>query len=324
MPRATARTRAASGDRRGPRASTRDAKCAQRRTRALLPRVCRRGRLHRAGLPARAPARRRRGCAGTRGSVGGQPAGPAARRRGAPAAAALVAEFERRVAAEPARPIVQRFRAAGVPASEVRLLDQLFEHDQVRANGLVHTVEHDEVGAVKLLGSVFKIDGLARRPRRSIPGARRAHRGGAERMPPDAGMSEARRRARVRATASARERRRPVPRSAPALAVDPAGAAGASSTSWDGTRSRRTARSPPAPGLARSSSAGGWPRCIMSTACSAPRPMAGDLVRSLGSERRRARAMARRVVRRSCAPSRPRRRTASMCSGSSSSARRSR
>ena len=85
------------------------------------------------------------------------------RRRG------LVAEFERRVAAEPASMIVQRFRSAGVPASEVRLLDQLFEHEQVRANGLVHTLGHDEVGAVKLLGSVFKINGHATPPRRSIP-----------------------------------------------------------------------------------------------------------------------------------------------------------
>ncbi len=82
---------------------------------------------------------------------------------------ALVAEFERRVAAEPAALWVRRFRAAGAPASEVRLLDQLFEHDQVRANGLVHTLGHDGVGAVKLLGSVFKIDGSVVPPQRSIP-----------------------------------------------------------------------------------------------------------------------------------------------------------
>jgi crotonobetainyl-CoA:carnitine CoA-transferase CaiB-like acyl-CoA transferase len=82
---------------------------------------------------------------------------------------ALVMEFERRAASEPADDLVGRFRAADVPASEVRLLDQLFEHDQVAANGLVHTVGHDGVGTVKLLGSLFKIDGLVAAPQRSIP-----------------------------------------------------------------------------------------------------------------------------------------------------------
>jgi crotonobetainyl-CoA:carnitine CoA-transferase CaiB-like acyl-CoA transferase len=80
----------------------------------------------------------------------------------------LVAEFERRIATETAEHWVERFRAAGVPASEVRLLDQLFEHDQVVANGLVHTLEHG-TGPVKLLGSLFKIDGLVTPPRRAIP-----------------------------------------------------------------------------------------------------------------------------------------------------------
>jgi crotonobetainyl-CoA:carnitine CoA-transferase CaiB-like acyl-CoA transferase len=82
---------------------------------------------------------------------------------------ALVAEFERRLASEPAGIWVQRLRAADVPASEVRLLDQLFEHDQVLANGLVQTFEHHGVGPVKLLGSVFKIDGFVTPPQRSIP-----------------------------------------------------------------------------------------------------------------------------------------------------------
>ena len=81
----------------------------------------------------------------------------------------LVAEFERRLAAEPAAGWVQRFRAAGVPASEVRQLEQLFDHDQVQANGLVQTVEHEGVGPVKLLGSLFKIDGAVAAAGRSIP-----------------------------------------------------------------------------------------------------------------------------------------------------------
>ena len=82
---------------------------------------------------------------------------------------ALVADFEGRIATEPAEHWVQRFRAAGVPASEVRLLDQLFEHDQVRANHLVHTLDQDGVGPVKLLGSLFKIEGVVTPPRRAVP-----------------------------------------------------------------------------------------------------------------------------------------------------------
>ncbi len=82
---------------------------------------------------------------------------------------ALVSQFERRVAAEPAAVWVQRFRCAGAPAAEVRLLDQLYEHDQVRANGLVQTIEHEPAGQVKLLGSLFKLDGLVTPPRRAVP-----------------------------------------------------------------------------------------------------------------------------------------------------------
>ena len=82
---------------------------------------------------------------------------------------ALVAEFERRLANQPAARWVEGFRAAGAPAAEVRALDELFEHDQVTANGLVHTVIHDGVGPVKLLGSVFKVDGSVIPPARPIP-----------------------------------------------------------------------------------------------------------------------------------------------------------
>ena len=82
---------------------------------------------------------------------------------------ALVRDFERRIACEPVSVWVQRFRAAGVPAAEVRMLEHLFHDDQVQANGLVHEVTHDGAGAVKLLGSLFKVDGLVTPPARGIP-----------------------------------------------------------------------------------------------------------------------------------------------------------
>ena len=55
---------------------------------------------------------------------------------------------------------LEQLAARGVPAGEVRSLDQLFADEQVTANGLVQTVESAEAGPVRLLGSVFKVDGV--------------------------------------------------------------------------------------------------------------------------------------------------------------------
>ena len=57
------------------------------------------------------------------------------------------------------RETVDALCARGVPAGEVRSLDQLFDDDQVRANGLVQTVDQPGAGPVRLLGSPFKVDG---------------------------------------------------------------------------------------------------------------------------------------------------------------------
>ena len=80
----------------------------------------------------------------------------------------LVEEFERRLALEPAADWIRRFRAVGVPAAQVQRLDQLFEHEQVDANGLVATVDGG-AGPVRLLGSVFKVDDITPAPVGPIP-----------------------------------------------------------------------------------------------------------------------------------------------------------
>ena len=67
------------------------------------------------------------------------------------------------------REAVAALAALRVPASEVRGLGQLFDDEQVRANGLVQTVEQPGVGAVRLLGSVFKVDGAAATANRPAP-----------------------------------------------------------------------------------------------------------------------------------------------------------
>jgi crotonobetainyl-CoA:carnitine CoA-transferase CaiB-like acyl-CoA transferase len=56
-----------------------------------------------------------------------------------------------------------------VPASEVRELRQLFDDAQVAANGLVQAVDQPGVGSVRLLGSLFKIDGAATSAGRPAP-----------------------------------------------------------------------------------------------------------------------------------------------------------
>ena len=73
--------------------------------------------------------------------------------------------FARRAVAEWVDELGQR----GVPASEVRFLDVLYEDAQVEANGLVQTVTQPGVGDVRLLGNVFKVDGRATAARRGAP-----------------------------------------------------------------------------------------------------------------------------------------------------------
>ena len=67
------------------------------------------------------------------------------------------------------RQAVDALTAQGVPAGEVRSLDQLFDDEQVRANGLVQTVEQPGVGPVRLLGSPFKVDGRPSGSGRAAP-----------------------------------------------------------------------------------------------------------------------------------------------------------
>jgi crotonobetainyl-CoA:carnitine CoA-transferase CaiB-like acyl-CoA transferase len=67
---------------------------------------------------------------------------------------------ERALAGMEVAEAVAALAARGVPVSEVRGLEQLFEDAQAEANGLVQTVDHPGVGPIRLLGSVFKVDGV--------------------------------------------------------------------------------------------------------------------------------------------------------------------
>ena len=85
------------------------------------------------------------------------------------ARARLVARFETLLARRPAGHWIRRLRAAGVPAAPVRTLDQLYDDPQAQANGLVQEVDAPAAATVRLLGGVFKVDGVPASARRGVP-----------------------------------------------------------------------------------------------------------------------------------------------------------
>jgi crotonobetainyl-CoA:carnitine CoA-transferase CaiB-like acyl-CoA transferase len=83
---------------------------------------------------------------------------------------AHVRAIEGAFAGRPVATWVDALCGRGVPASEVRFLDLLYEDGQVEANGLVQTVTQPAAGDVRLLGNVFKVDGRATPAARGAPG----------------------------------------------------------------------------------------------------------------------------------------------------------
>ena len=81
----------------------------------------------------------------------------------------VAASFSERFRTAPAAHWIEKLNRASVPAGEVRLLRQLFDDEQVRANGLVRTVEQSQSGSVDVFGSPFKVDGLPSHAVRSAP-----------------------------------------------------------------------------------------------------------------------------------------------------------
>ena len=81
----------------------------------------------------------------------------------------LVRRFEAILEGEPAAHWIRRLRAAGVPAAQVRTLDQLYDDPQALANGLVQDVAAPGGETVRLLGGVFKVEGAAAGARRGVP-----------------------------------------------------------------------------------------------------------------------------------------------------------
>jgi len=67
--------------------------------------------------------------------------------------------IEAAIAAEPVEAWLARFGAVGVPAGPVLARETVHADVQARANGLIHNVEQPGLGAITMLGGVFRIDG---------------------------------------------------------------------------------------------------------------------------------------------------------------------
>ncbi|MGB3483841.1 MAG: CoA transferase [Mycobacterium sp.] len=65
------------------------------------------------------------------------------------------------LATEPVDHWVARFAELGIPGGPVREIGQVHRTEQVQANGLVQAIEQPGMGQVSVLGSLFKIDGIA-------------------------------------------------------------------------------------------------------------------------------------------------------------------
>ena len=73
--------------------------------------------------------------------------------------AELAGEIEKALAGETRAVWLARFAEAGVPAGAIRSLDEVYEWDQTRSQGLVVTVDHPELGEIELPGPALRFDG---------------------------------------------------------------------------------------------------------------------------------------------------------------------
>ncbi|MDH6198189.1 crotonobetainyl-CoA:carnitine CoA-transferase CaiB-like acyl-CoA transferase [Mycobacterium frederiksbergense] len=77
--------------------------------------------------------------------------------------------FAEVISTRPVRHWIARFEELGIPGGPVHEISHAHRSEQVRANGLVQTIDQPGVGTVSLLGSLFKIDGRAAPHARTAP-----------------------------------------------------------------------------------------------------------------------------------------------------------
>ena len=73
----------------------------------------------------------------------------------------LTAVLERRFSELPCEAVLKRLGQAGVPAGQVRSIDDVYAWDQTLAQGLVASVHHASLGEIKLPGSPLRFFAVA-------------------------------------------------------------------------------------------------------------------------------------------------------------------
>jgi crotonobetainyl-CoA:carnitine CoA-transferase CaiB-like acyl-CoA transferase len=81
----------------------------------------------------------------------------------------LIAEIERVLAGGTRDHWMRLLDQAGVPAGKIRSIDEVYEWDQTRSQGLVVTVRHPVLGEIEIPGPSVRFDGLAPRDHGAPP-----------------------------------------------------------------------------------------------------------------------------------------------------------
>ena len=77
--------------------------------------------------------------------------------------------IEEKLQGEPREAWIDRFIAAGIPAGPIQSLDEALNATQVRASGMVETVDHPTLGALELLASPIRMSTPSSRARNEAP-----------------------------------------------------------------------------------------------------------------------------------------------------------
>jgi crotonobetainyl-CoA:carnitine CoA-transferase CaiB-like acyl-CoA transferase len=83
--------------------------------------------------------------------------------------AELTAEIERALAADTRDNWLDRLAEAGIPAGAIRSIDEVYEWEQTRSQGLVIEVDHPRLGRIELPGPPIRFDGDAPREHTAPP-----------------------------------------------------------------------------------------------------------------------------------------------------------
>lgn len=83
--------------------------------------------------------------------------------------AELTADIERVLAGDTRETWLARLGEAGVPAGAIRSIDEVYEWEQTRSQGLVVEVDHPQLGRIELPGPPLRFDGAPPREHRAPP-----------------------------------------------------------------------------------------------------------------------------------------------------------